>query len=73
MLKDKQEILVFGELVLFAAAWVFGVAATLDDYRSRTNSQASGGDNMASNSNFSGEGQSGFSQPSFLRQPGDYE
>jgi len=48
MLKDKQEILVLGELVLFFAAWGLGLAAAVDDYRVRTNANA--GNNVAANS-----------------------
>ena len=47
MLKDRQEILVLGELVLFLAAWGLGVAAAVDDYRIRTNSKA--GNDVAAN------------------------
>jgi len=48
MLKDRQEILVLGELVLFFAAWGLGLAAAVDDYRVRTNANA--GNNVAANS-----------------------
>jgi len=40
MLKDRQEIMVLGELLLFLAAWGLGVAAAVDDYRVRTNANA---------------------------------
>lgn len=47
MLKDRQELLVLGELVLFLAAWGLGVAAAVDDYRIRTNAKAA--NNVAAN------------------------
>ena len=40
MLKDRQGILVLGELVLFLAAWGLGIAAAVDDNRVRTNAKA---------------------------------
>ncbi|MGI9427815.1 MAG: hypothetical protein ACR2NM_04105 [Bythopirellula sp.] len=52
MLKDRQEILVVGELLLFLTAWVLGIAAAVDDYRVRTNAKA--GNNVAASSNASG-------------------
>jgi len=57
MLKDRQEILVVGELVLFLAAWVLGVIAAVDDYHVRTDGKA--GNNVAATSNFSGSNFSG--------------
>ncbi len=45
MLKDRQEILVLGELVLFLAAWGLGMAAAVDDYRERTYGKS--GNNVA--------------------------
>ncbi len=53
MLKDRQEILVLGELVLFLAAWGLGLAAAVDDHRERTNARAE--NNMAANSNYSSD------------------
>ena len=49
LLKDRQEILVVGELVLFLVAWVLGIAAAVDDYRVRTNAKA--GNSVAASSN----------------------
>lgn len=51
MIKDRQEILVLGELVLFLAAWSLGLAAAIDDYRIRTNRNAD--NNMAANQDLS--------------------
>lgn len=64
MLKDRQEILVVGELVLFLAAWVLGVAAAVDDYRIRTNAKAE--NNVAASSARGG----GSSRPTFIDQYG---
>jgi len=53
MLKDRQEILVLGELMLFFAAWGLGLAAAVDDYRVRTHAnagKANAGNNVAANS-----------------------
>jgi len=53
MLKDRQEILVLGELVLFFAAWGLGLAAAVDDSRVRTHANdgnASARNNVADNS-----------------------
>ena len=61
MLKDRQEILVVGELLLFLTAWVLGIVAAVDDYRVRTNAKA--GNNVAASSNASGGASSG---PSFI-------
>jgi len=63
MLKDRQEILVLGELVLFLAAWGLGVAAAVDDYRVRTNAKA--GSNVAAKVSVS--------EASFLEQRGEFE
>ncbi len=74
MLKDRQEILVLGELVLFLAAWGLGLAAAVDDYRVRTNAKV--GNNVAANSNFSGSDSLGpnFSgQDGFSGQHGEFE
>ena len=60
MLKDRQEILVLGELVLFLAAWGFGIAAAIDDYRVRTNAKAA--NSVAAKVDFSG---AKFTDPSF--------
>jgi len=50
MLKDRQELFVLGELVLFLAAWGLGLAAAVDDYRERTNASAE--NNVAANLNY---------------------
>lgn len=63
MLKDRQEILVLGELMLFLAAWGLGVAAAVDDYRDRTNSNA--GNEVAANADFL--------SPNFFEQRGEFE
>lgn len=51
MLKDRQEILVLGELTLFLAAWGLGIAAAVDNYHARTNGNAA--NNVAANNSFS--------------------
>lgn len=73
MLKDRQEIFVLGELVLFLAAWGLGLAAAVDDYRERTNASAE--NNVAANSNYSSGDFSGppFSESSFPGQRGGFE
>ena len=81
MLKGRQDILVFGELALFVAAWTLGIAAAVDDYRDRTNDKAR--NSVAANANFSGSSIPGTDadtnsgpgamRPNFLRQPGDFE
>ncbi len=66
MLKDRQEILVLGELVLFLAAWGLGLAAAVDDYRDRSHVGAE--NNVAAKSNYAGTdffGPNDFSGPSF--------
>ena len=65
MLKDRQEILVVGELLLFLTAWVAGVVAAVDDYRVRTNAKA---DNNVAASSGAGGGAS--LRPSFIDQYG---
>ena len=63
MLKDRQEIFVLAELLLFLAAWGLGLAAAVDNYRVRTNSRA--GNNVANSADF-------FS-PAFSDQRGEFE
>ena len=50
MFKDRQEILVVGELILFLGAWGLCIAAAIDDYRVRHNGNAD--NNVAANSDF---------------------
>jgi len=72
--KDRQEFLVFGELLLFVLAWTLGIAAAVDDYRSRTNAGAQG--SVATNSNFSdrdSSGGPGSRGHSFLVQPSEFD
>jgi len=68
ILKDRQEILVLGELALFLAAWGLGLGAAVNDHRERTNASAE--NNVAANSNFSGSGdlRGDFPEPSFAGQ-----
>lgn len=40
ILRERQELLAVGELVLFLAAWTCGVAAAIDNYHERTNANA---------------------------------
>lgn len=47
MLKDRQEILVVAELMLFLGAWGLCVAAAVSDYRVRNNDNAD--NNVAAN------------------------
>ena len=57
MLKNRQEIWVFAELMLFLAAWGLGVAAAVDDNRDRANGNAVGDvavGGVATNTDFSG-------------------
>ena len=63
MLRDRQEIVVLGELVLFLAAWGLGMAAAVDDYRVRTNGKT--GTNVATNRDLS--------EPAFSSQRGVFE
>lgn len=65
MLKDRQEVMVLGELVLFLAAWGLGIAAAVDDYRIRTNAKA--GNNVAAKAEYSDTDLSG---PSYFDQRG---
>ena len=50
MFKDRQEILVVGELILFLGAWGLCIAAAIDDYQVRHNGNAD--NNVAANSDF---------------------
>lgn len=68
MLKDRQEILVLGELVLFLAAWGLGIAAAVDDHRIRTNAKP--GNNVAAKADFSG---ANFMGPSYIDHRGEFE
>ncbi len=68
MLKDRQELFVFGELALFLAAWGLGLAAAVDDYRGRTNASAE--NNVAANFIDSG---GDFSGPPFLQQRSEFK
>ncbi|MEM8945269.1 MAG: hypothetical protein AAGD11_08810 [Planctomycetota bacterium] len=53
MFRDRQEIFVLGEIVLFLGAWGLCVAAAVDDYRARSNDNAE--NNVASNLDVSGQ------------------
>ena len=65
MFKDRQEILVLGELLLFLAAWGLGLAAAVNDHRERTNAGAE--DNVAANSDYT---DGDFSGPDYSEQLG---
>ena len=68
MLKDRQEFLVVGELLMFLLAWVLGVVAAVDDYRVRTNAKT--GNDIAATSTTDGGGSS---RPTFFQQHGGWE
>lgn len=63
MLKDRQEIIVLGELLLFLGAWGLCIAAAVEDHRVRHNDNAE--DNIAANTDFS--------QPGYSDQRGRFE
>lgn len=63
MLKDRQEILVLGELLLFLGAWGLCVAAAVEDYHVRHNGNAD--DSIAANVDLS--------SPDFRDQRGQFE
>ena len=71
MLKDRQEILVVGELFLFLTAWVLGIVAAVDDYRVRTNAKAD--NNVAASSSSTNSGGGASSRPYFIDQLEGFE
>lgn len=70
MFKDRQEILVLGELLLFLAAWGLGLAAAVNDHRERTNAGAE--NNVAANSDYTNSDYTDgdFSGPDYSEQLG---
>lgn len=63
MLKDRQEIFVLAELMLFLGAWGFCVAAAINNYHVRSNGNAD--DNFAANVDLA--------DPEYLDRRGEFE